>query len=96
MRLIMLRPRNSRSAFGMEAYWFVSEDRVTDSHARRILASVADRALRNRVTRWAMIAIHGSVPMRFDGTPDYEGARREISRFAAEFAEKRASGARLE
>ena len=89
MRIILLRPRNSRDAFGYEAYWFVSEDHATDSHLVRILTSVADRALRNRVTRWAMVTIHAPIPRRYDGTPNFEYARDELVKFAAEFSARR-------
>ena len=92
MRILLLRPRNAPVATSLEAYWFVSEDHVTDSHVSRILTSVVDRAIRNRVTRWAMIAIHAPIPIRYDGTPAYEVARQELIDFCAEFAERRAGG----
>ncbi len=89
MRFILLRQRDSRNGYGIEAYWFISEDHSTDSHLVRILTSVADRALRNRVTRWAMITIFTPVPVRYDGTPNYEYAKKELIDFATEFAVRR-------
>ena len=40
-----------------QVYFFVSARRQTASHYVRILVSIRDRALYNRVTRWAMVAI---------------------------------------
>ncbi len=42
-----------------QAYFFVSAHRTTASHLVRVLISIRDRALFNRVTRWAMIVVTG-------------------------------------
>ena len=50
-----------------QAYFFVSAHHRTSSHLMRMLISIRDRALFNRVTRWAMVVIVGEQP--FD-TPE--------------------------
>lgn len=45
-----------------QAYFFVSAHHRTASHYVRMLISIRDRALYNRVTRWAMVAIVSEPP----------------------------------
>ncbi len=58
-----------------QAYFFVSAHHRTASHYVRMLISIRDRALYNRVTRWAMVAIAGEPP--FD-TPDRHRAMQDF------------------
>ncbi|MCL1920115.1 MAG: exosortase-associated EpsI family protein [Kiritimatiellaeota bacterium] len=44
-------------------YWFVSREHETTSHAGRILTDMWDRSIRNRINRWAMVAIYASTPL---------------------------------
>ena len=68
-----------------QVYWFVSRHHETESHFSRILTSAWDRAIHNRVTRWAMVTITSDVP--FD-TPERTA---QLQRFvAAWYAELRA------
>ncbi len=48
-------------------YWFMSRDRETSSHMRRILLDVWDRSVHNRINRWVMVAVSINAPLE---TPD--------------------------
>lgn len=63
------RPSRSGMATGRmgEAYFFVSASHQTASHFTRILTSAFDRAVRNRITCWAMVVVYADRP--FD-TPE--------------------------
>ena len=50
-----------------QIYFFVSARHQTASHAVRLLISIRDRAIFNRVTRWAMVAIVGEPPFNSPG-----------------------------
>lgn len=58
-----------------QIYFFVSARHQTASHSVRILISIRDRALYNRVTRWAMVAVVGdstfSAPERRDAIESF-------------------------
>ena len=41
-------------------YWFLSRERETCSHTRRILLDVWDRSIHNRINRWVMVAVNVS------------------------------------
>lgn len=44
-------------------YWFLSRERETSSHTRRILLDVWDRSVHNRINRWVMVAVSVSAPL---------------------------------
>jgi len=44
-------------------YWFVSREHETSSHSRRTLIDMWDRSIRNRINRWAMVAIYAPSPL---------------------------------
>jgi exosortase len=60
-----------------QVYFFISAHHQTASHYVRILISIRDRAIFNRVTRWAMVAIVGdppfSSPERLDAVQSFLG-----------------------
>ncbi len=47
----------------VQAYWFLSARHGTESHIERILISAVERALGNRVVRWAMVTITIDAPL---------------------------------
>ena len=55
-------PPSSVHQFSL-AYWFISRERECTSHAQRTLIDIWDRSIRNRINRWAMVAINASVPL---------------------------------
>ncbi len=58
MRCVDLRRRDSAPGKRMgQGYYFVSHGSRAASHLARMLTSVADRAFRNRITRWAMVTL---------------------------------------
>ena len=60
-----------------QVYYFISAHHQTASHFVRILISIRDRALFNRVTRWAMVTVVGdrpfSTPERLDAVQSFLG-----------------------
>lgn len=50
------------SLFGF-AYWFVGPDMETHSHYVRLFWTTYDRLFRNRISRWAYVAITASEPL---------------------------------
>jgi EpsI family protein len=50
-------------------YWFLSRERETCSHTRRILLDVWDRSVHNRINRWVMISVNVSSDL---ATPESE------------------------
>ena len=62
-----------------QVYFFVSAHHLTASHYVRMFVSIRDRALFNRVTRWAMVTVVGEPPFN---TPErVEDVRRFLDRF---------------
>lgn len=63
-----------------QGYFFVSPRLQTARHLTRILTSVRDRALRNRITRWGMVSVFCEESLTH--TPErLETVRRFLSRF---------------
>ena len=60
-----------------QVYGFVSADHQTASHYARMLISVRDRALFNRVTRWAMVVVVNDQPL---DAPDRRQASETLLR----------------
>lgn len=60
-----------------QVYYFISANHQTASHYVRLLISIRDRAIFNRVTRWAMVAIVGdppfNTPERLDAVQSFLG-----------------------
>jgi hypothetical protein len=69
------------------AYWFVSKDRVTDSHWLRLITNTKDRLLNNRSHRWAYFLLSSPVEYPADGQswePNQQKAINLICEFIAD------------
>jgi len=79
---ILIAQRSSSSQQFSLAYWFISRQRENASHTQRILIDMWDRSIRNRINRWAMVAVNASSPL------DNDDAIHALEAFLGEFYPK--------